>query len=53
MRPDRPVSTPDMLAPEEVGRMVVDAVRSDRPYLFTHPERIPEVKARFARITAQ
>jgi NAD(P)-dependent dehydrogenase (short-subunit alcohol dehydrogenase family) len=44
---------PDMLAPEEVGRMVVDAVRTDRPYLFTHPERIPEVKARFARITAQ
>ena len=42
-----------MLAPEEVGRMVVDAVRSDRPYLFTHPERLPEVKARFARITAQ
>jgi NAD(P)-dependent dehydrogenase (short-subunit alcohol dehydrogenase family) len=44
---------PDMLAPDEVGRMVVDAVRNDRPYLFTHPERIPEVEARFARITAR
>jgi len=32
---------------------VVDAVRTGRPYLFTHPERIPEVEARFARITAQ
>jgi hypothetical protein len=33
--------------------MVVDAVREGRTFLFTHPERVPDVEARFARITAQ
>jgi len=31
--------------------MVVDAVRRNRPYLFTHPESPDEARARFARIT--
>jgi NAD(P)-dependent dehydrogenase (short-subunit alcohol dehydrogenase family) len=44
---------PGTLPPATVGRMVVDAVRAGRTYLFTHPERIPDVEARFARITAR
>ena len=42
-----------MIAPGEVGRIVVEAIREDRMYVFTHPERIPDVEARFARITAR
>jgi NAD(P)-dependent dehydrogenase (short-subunit alcohol dehydrogenase family) len=42
-----------MLPPEEVGRIVVEAVRTDRMYVFTHPERMPEVESRFARITVR
>jgi NAD(P)-dependent dehydrogenase (short-subunit alcohol dehydrogenase family) len=42
---------PGVLEPDEVGRQVVQAVRDGRLHLFTHPERIPEVEARFARIT--
>jgi NAD(P)-dependent dehydrogenase (short-subunit alcohol dehydrogenase family) len=37
--------------PGDVGRQVVDAVREGRLHLFTHPERIADAKARFARIT--
>jgi NAD(P)-dependent dehydrogenase (short-subunit alcohol dehydrogenase family) len=37
--------------PAEVGTQVVDAVRRDRLYLFTHPERVADAVARFARIT--
>jgi NAD(P)-dependent dehydrogenase (short-subunit alcohol dehydrogenase family) len=43
---------PGLLPASEVGRIVVEAVREDRMYVFTHPERISEVEARFARITA-
>jgi NAD(P)-dependent dehydrogenase (short-subunit alcohol dehydrogenase family) len=43
---------PGTLPAATVGRLVVDAVRAGRTFLFTHPERIPEVEARFARITA-
>jgi hypothetical protein len=32
--------------------MIVDAVVQNRSFLFTHPERIPDVERRFARITA-
>jgi NAD(P)-dependent dehydrogenase (short-subunit alcohol dehydrogenase family) len=42
---------PGLMEPAEVGSQVVEAVRDDRLHLFTHPERIPEVRARFARIT--
>ena len=54
--PTEPTYDPDepgMLSPGEVGRIVVEAIREDRMYVFTHPERIPDVEARFARITAR
>ena len=54
--PTEPTYDPDepgMIAPGEVGRIVVEAIREDRMYVFTHPERIPDVEARFARITAR
>ncbi len=44
---------PGLLPASEVGRIVIEAVRDDRMYVFTHPERIAEVEARFARITAR
>lgn len=34
--------------PEHVGRLVRDAVRENRPYVFTHPENRAPVEARFA-----
>jgi NAD(P)-dependent dehydrogenase (short-subunit alcohol dehydrogenase family) len=43
---------PGTLPAATIGRMVVDAVRDGRTFLFTHPERVPDVEARFARITA-
>jgi NAD(P)-dependent dehydrogenase (short-subunit alcohol dehydrogenase family) len=42
---------PGVIEPDEVGRQVVQAVRHDRLYVFTHPERIAEARARFAGIT--
>jgi NAD(P)-dependent dehydrogenase (short-subunit alcohol dehydrogenase family) len=42
---------PGELSPREVGRQVVEAIRANQLHLFTHPERVPEVVARFARIT--
>jgi hypothetical protein len=42
---------PGVLEPAEVGRQVVAAVRADRLHLFTHAERIDDVRARFRRIT--
>ena len=53
--PTEPAFDPDepgVLPASEVGRIVVDAVRNDQMYVFTHPERITEVEERFARITA-
>jgi NAD(P)-dependent dehydrogenase (short-subunit alcohol dehydrogenase family) len=50
--PPSPTLGPDELAADEVGRMIVDAVVQNRSFLFTHPERIPDVERRFARITA-
>ena len=44
---------PSAMDPDELGAAVVRALR-DRPlFCFTHPERIPEVEARFARILGQ
>jgi NAD(P)-dependent dehydrogenase (short-subunit alcohol dehydrogenase family) len=43
---------PGVLPASEVGRIVVEAVRNDQMYVFTHPDRITEVEKRFARITA-
>lgn len=47
--PDEPA--PGVIEGDDVGRMVVDAVRTNRQYLFTHPESAGEARARFARIT--
>ena len=41
---------PGVLPSDEIGRQVVVAVRENRRYLFTHPERIADAEARFARI---
>ena len=48
--PDVAVPAAGELAPREVGERVARAVRRDQLYLFTHPERLDEVRARFARI---
>jgi NAD(P)-dependent dehydrogenase (short-subunit alcohol dehydrogenase family) len=42
---------PGELDPAEVGAQVVDAILGNQLHLFTHPDRIGEVVARFARIT--
>jgi hypothetical protein len=49
---DRPLDEGE-IQPAAVGVQVVDAVRANRLHLFTHPERVPEVVARFARITGE
>lgn len=36
--------------PEDVGRMILDAVQNDRFWIFTHPEQRDRVKARFDEI---
>ncbi len=38
------------LDPAVVGDMVLDAIRNDDAYIFTHPELKPMVEARFAQI---
>jgi NAD(P)-dependent dehydrogenase (short-subunit alcohol dehydrogenase family) len=50
---DQPPSIEDgqLMEPLEVGRQVVEAILAGRLFVFTHPERIAEVQARFARIT--
>jgi NAD(P)-dependent dehydrogenase (short-subunit alcohol dehydrogenase family) len=47
------VDEPGLLPASAVGRIVVEAILDDRMYVFTHPERIADVEARFARITAR
>lgn len=39
-----------VLSPETVGRQVMGAVKEDRLFLFTHPDRLGGVQARFAAI---
>jgi NAD(P)-dependent dehydrogenase (short-subunit alcohol dehydrogenase family) len=41
---------PEFIDAAEVGRQVVEAVRQDRLFAFTHPDRMDEVRARFNRI---
>jgi NAD(P)-dependent dehydrogenase (short-subunit alcohol dehydrogenase family) len=43
---------PGVIEPHDVGTQVVDAIRTDRLHLFTHPERRPDVERRFGRILA-
>jgi NAD(P)-dependent dehydrogenase (short-subunit alcohol dehydrogenase family) len=38
--------------PEDVGRLVREAVQADRPYVFTHPENRVLVEERFAAMGA-
>lgn len=33
--------------PEGIGDLVVDGIRNDQPYIFTHPDLWPEVELRF------
>jgi NAD(P)-dependent dehydrogenase (short-subunit alcohol dehydrogenase family) len=40
-----------VIEPEDVGRQVVEAIRADQLFLFTHPARVADAVARFARIT--
>lgn len=40
------------LDPADVGRITVRAIRNDDPFAITHPDRWPQVEARFARIRA-
>jgi NAD(P)-dependent dehydrogenase (short-subunit alcohol dehydrogenase family) len=44
-------SEPGLMEPEEVGSRVVEAIRAGTLFVFTHPERVEGVRARFARIT--
>jgi NAD(P)-dependent dehydrogenase (short-subunit alcohol dehydrogenase family) len=39
--------------PRDVGPIVVRAIRDNRLFVFTHPESIDGVRARFARITEE
>ncbi len=48
--PEGPLD-PGQMDPREVGTLTVEAIRENRLHLFTHPELIDMVKARFARIT--
>ena len=50
--PEFDPNEPGLLPSSEVGRIVVEALLQNRMYVFTHPERVAEVEARFARITA-
>ena len=38
--------------PSDVASRVLDAIQNDKLYVFTHPERRPEVETRFAAILA-
>jgi NAD(P)-dependent dehydrogenase (short-subunit alcohol dehydrogenase family) len=49
--PEPGVLGPDELAPRQVGDLVAQAVGQDQLYLFTHPARVDDARARFARIT--
>jgi hypothetical protein len=40
------------LDPSDVARRALTAIRNNGLYVFTHPERRPEVEARFAAILA-
>ena len=48
--PEPPLQ-PEEVEPSEVAAQVVDAIRHGTLHLFTHPDRVAEAAARFARIT--
>jgi hypothetical protein len=41
------------LDPADIGRLVVDAVKTGRRFLLTHPARVQEVRDRFDRILSE
>lgn len=45
-----PARGAEVLDPSDVARHVVDALRADRLFVFTHTERMRDVEARFGRI---
>jgi len=47
---DPPPASSGVIAPEVVGTVVIDAVKADRMFVFTHPGRMAEVRARFDTI---
>ena len=47
---ERTEEGPNVLTPEAVGAQVVDAVRRNRPFLFTHEHLMSGVERRFRRI---
>lgn len=51
--PDVSHADPGALSPDAVSERIVRAVEEDQLYLFTHPERMEDVKSRFAAITGQ
>ena len=40
------------IEPSDVARRLISAIQNDELYVFTHPERRPEVEARFSAILA-
>lgn len=51
--PDDPGAEPGVLTADSVSEHVMHAVEADQLYVFTHPERMADVAARFAAITEQ
>jgi NAD(P)-dependent dehydrogenase (short-subunit alcohol dehydrogenase family) len=51
--PEGPSTEAGALSPEDVSEQIVRAVEQDRLFVFTHPERMGDVVARFAAITDQ
>jgi NAD(P)-dependent dehydrogenase (short-subunit alcohol dehydrogenase family) len=43
----------DSISPEEIARIVVQAVKEGRFYIFPHPERKPDIEARTSEIMAE
>lgn len=50
--PDKFPAAQRWLHPQDVGRMVVDAIEQDTLFLFTHPELWPRAEQRQAKIRA-
>lgn len=50
--PDLDTSMMRVMDPEDVGRLVREAIEENEPYIFTHPEYEPIARARFERILA-
>jgi hypothetical protein len=40
------------IEPSDVARRLISAIQNDELYVFTHPERRPEVEAKFSAILA-